>query len=195
MQVHNTVARHGQHAANVAEMPLRGFDVLPSRKEDADAVQVFVLVADFCAVILHGLQQGFAACFWVVEHNQGAFGVLRCGALRRVQAAFGGRRNRCGALAGGQKDDGQEQGRKFHFGWPIRGLPGCRLLWLDGGRAACSAAAAVAHAGGNAVAALERVGHVGKVARTGILQTGLVGWRMVRAGSRAAAGGQNGAGQ
>lgn len=56
MQVHNTVARHGQHAAHVAKMPLRGFDVLPSRKEDADAVQVFVLVADFCAVILHGLQ-------------------------------------------------------------------------------------------------------------------------------------------
>ena len=56
-------------------------------------------------------------------------------------------------------------------------------------------AASVAHAGGNAVAALERGGHVGKVARAGILQAGLVGWRMVRAGSRAAAGGQNGAGQ
>ena len=51
MQVHNTVARHGQHAVNIAEMPLRGFDVLPLGKEDADAVQVFVLVADFCAVI------------------------------------------------------------------------------------------------------------------------------------------------
>ena len=108
MQVHNTVARHGQHAAHVVEMPLRGFDVLPLGKEDADAVQVFVLVADFCAVILHGLQQWPAACFWVVEHNQGAFGVLRCGALWRLQAAFGGRRGRYAALAGGQKDDGQE---------------------------------------------------------------------------------------
>ena len=63
------------------------------------------------------------------------------------------------------------------------------------GQGACSTAAAVAHAGGNAVAAFERVGHVGKVARAGILQAGLVGWRMVCAGSRAAAGGQNGAGQ
>ena len=129
MQVHNTVARHGKHAAHVAEMPLRGFDVLPLGKKDADAVQVFVLVADFCAVILHGLQQGFAADGGVVEHNQGAFGVLRCGALRRLQAAFGGR---YGALASSQKDDGQEQGREFHFGRPIRGSPSCRLLWLDG---------------------------------------------------------------
>ena len=46
MQVHNTVARHGQYAAHVAKMPLRGFDVLPLGKKDADAVQVFVLVAD-----------------------------------------------------------------------------------------------------------------------------------------------------
>lgn len=78
------------------------------------------------------------------------------------------------------------------------GLSGVRPVadcfgWMGG--AACSTAAAVAHAGGNAVAALERVSHVGKVARAGILQAGLVGWRMVRAGSRAAAGGQNGAGQ
>ncbi len=195
MQVHNTVARHGQHAAHVAEMPLRGFDVLPLGKEDADAVQVFVLIADFCAVILHGLQQGFTACFGVVEHNQGAFGVLRCGALRRLQAAFGGRSNRRGALAGGQKDDGQEQGAEISFSSAYQGFIRVQAALVGWGRAACSTAAAVAHAGGNTVAALERVGHVGKVACAGILQAGLVGWRMVRAGSRAAAGGQNGAGQ